>query len=121
MKPQSCIIVGPAYPLRGGIADFNEALCKALNEEGISTSVVSFYLQYPRLLFPGKSQVTSGPPPPALKVDSLTSSLNPWSWFRAAAFIKKQSPDFVVIRYWLPFMSPALSTIARRVRKSGIR
>lgn len=121
MRPQTCIIVGPAFPLRGGIADFNEALCKALNDEGIRTSVVSFYLQYPRLLFPGKTQVTDAPPPAGLKVDSLISSINPVSWFRAASSIKKQSPDFVVIRYWLPFMSPALSTIARQVKKSGIK
>jgi D-inositol-3-phosphate glycosyltransferase len=117
----SCIIVGPAFPLRGGIADFNETLCKAMMNEGIRTSIVSFYLQYPSFLFPGKSQVTDGPAPQGYEINSLISSINPLSWFRAAAFIKKQRPDFIVIRYWLPFMSPALSTIARQVKKTGIK
>lgn len=120
-KKASCIIVGPAFPLRGGIADFNEALCKALIEQGIKTSIVSFYLQYPGFLFPGKTQVSGGSPPPGIQIHSLISSVNPLSWFRTAAFIKKQKPDFIIIRYWLPFMSPALSTIARQVKKAGIR
>ena len=120
-KSQTAILVGPAYPLRGGIADFNEALCKAMIDEGFQTSIVSFYLQYPKILFPGKTQVTGGVAPANLEIASLISSVNPLSWLKAAAFIKKQKPDFVVIRYWLPFMSPALSTIARRIRKAGIK
>jgi D-inositol-3-phosphate glycosyltransferase len=89
--------------------------------EGINTSIVSFYLQYPKILFPGKSQVTGGAAPAGIEIHPLISSVNPLSWLKAASFIKRQKPDFVVIRYWLPFMSPALSTIARRVRKAGIK
>ena len=117
----TCIIVGPAFPLRGGIADFNEALCKALKEEGIETSILSFYLQYPKILFPGKTQETGGPAPLGLEIHPLLSSINPLSWMRAASFIKKRKPDFIIIRYWLPFMSPALSTVARKARKAGIK
>jgi D-inositol-3-phosphate glycosyltransferase len=121
MKNQKAIIVGPAFPLRGGIADFNEALCRSMKSESIDASIVSFYLQYPKILFPGKSQLASGNPPDGLKIYSLISSINPFSWYRTASFIIKAKPDFIVIRYWLPFMSPALSTIARKVRKAGIR
>jgi len=71
IKTSSCIIVGPAFPLRGGIADFNEALCRAMIGEGIMTSIVSFYLQYPGILFPGKSQVTTGAAPKDLEIHSL--------------------------------------------------
>ncbi len=49
-------IIGPAYPLRGGIANFNEALAYAFKEESIETSIYSFSLQYPNFLFPGKTQ-----------------------------------------------------------------
>ena len=31
------IIVGPAFPLRGGIANLNESLCKAFLDNGIET------------------------------------------------------------------------------------
>ena len=89
--------------------------------EGIDVSIVSFYMQYPKLLFPGKSQTTNADPPAGMTIKSLISSVNPLSWLQAASFIIKQRPDFIIIRYWLPFMAPALSTIARRCRKAGIR
>jgi D-inositol-3-phosphate glycosyltransferase len=113
-----CIIVGPAFPLRGGIANFNEALAVAFNERGISCSIISFSLQYPSFLFPGKTQLESGNAPENLEIKSLINSINPLSWFKAAAHIRKEKPDFVIVRYWLPFMAPCLGTIARLVRKS---
>ena len=33
-----------------------------------------------------------------------------------ANFIKKEKPDFILFRYWLPFFGPSLGTIARMVR-----
>ena len=47
------IILGPAFPLRGGIANFNNALCKAFVAEGIDSQIYSFSLQYPSFFFPG--------------------------------------------------------------------
>ena len=90
-------------------------------QAGIDASIVSFYMQYPKLLFPGKSQITNAEPPSGMTIKSLISSVNPLSWFRTAYYIINKRPGFIVIRYWLPFMAPALSTIARRCRKAGIR
>lgn len=115
------ILVGPAYPLRGGIADFNEALAKAFINAGIQTSIYSFYLQYPGILFPGKFQESGGLPPQGLNIHSTISSVNPLSWFSTSREIIDEKPDLVIIRYWLPFMAPALGTIAARLRKKGIR
>lgn len=112
-----CILVGPAFPLRGGIANFNEALCKSMLEIGIECQIVSFSLQYPGFLFPGKTQFEAGSEPSGLRIHTLINSLNPYTWFKAASFIKSQKPDFVLIRYWLPFMAPCLGTIARLIRK----
>lgn len=114
------VIVGPAYPLRGGIADFNESLCRAILNAGVDTEIVSFYLQYPGFLFPGKSQLSHTIPPQDIKVSSLISSVNPLSWFKAARYIIKQKPDVVVFRFWIPFMAPALGTIARLIRRKKI-
>src|SRR6185436_7561115 len=112
------IMIGPAFPLRGGIADFNEALAKELKKEGHEVNIVSFYLQYPSFLFPGKTQFAKGEGPADLEIDPLISSVNPVSWWRTAARIKKEKPDYVIIRYWLPFMAPALGTIARLLKKT---
>lgn len=116
------IIVGPAFPLRGGIANLNESLCRAFHDSGIESEVVSFTLQYPEFLFPGKTQYDeSGNAPEGVKITPLINSINPFSWGKAVKYIIQQKPDFVVLRFWLPFMAPALGTIAKKLRKKGVR
>lgn len=112
------IIIGPAWPLRGGLASFDQRLCRAFLEEGHSCSIFSFSLQYPRFLFPGTTQYSSDPPPGGIEIQTAINSINPFNWFLTGNRLKKIKPDLVVVRYWLPFMGPALGTILRRVRKN---
>ena len=113
------IIIGPAWPLRGGLASFDQRLCKAFLEDGHSCSIYSFSLQYPRFLFPGTTQYSSDPPPEDIKIYAAINSVNPVNWFLTGRKLKRQAPDLIVVRYWLPFMGPALGTILRRIRKNG--
>ncbi len=115
------VIVGPAYPLRGGIANFNEALSREMNLKGYATEVVSFSYQYPKILFPGKTQFAEGKGPEDLKIHTKINSINPINWITTAKFITGLKPDYVIIRFWLPFMGPALGTIAGKLRKKGIK
>lgn len=110
------IIIGPAYPLRGGIANFNEALCKAFLKEGVDSSVYSFSLQYPDFLFPGKTQFESGPAPANISIKTVINSLNPFNWILSAFKIIKEKPDYIIVRFWLPFMAPCLGTICRIIK-----
>ena len=113
------VIVGPAYPLRGGgMATFNERLAYAFQEAGDEVEIVTFSLQYPSFLFPGKSQYSEEPAPEGLHIKVLINSVNPISWWCAGNYIRKQKPELVVFRYWLPFMGPALGTIARIIRRN---
>ncbi len=113
------IIIGPAWPLRGGLASFDQRLCKAFMEDGHSCSIYSFSLQYPGFLFPGTTQYSSDPPPENIEIHSAINSVNPFNWFLTGRKLKRQAPDLIVVRYWLPFMGPALGTILRRIRKNG--
>lgn len=116
------MIIGPAYPLRGGLATFDELFCKAFIGQGHHCEIISYSLQYPGFLFPGTTQYdTSGNAPKDIKIHTLINSVNPFSWFKTARFIKAQKPDFIVFRFWIPFMAPALGCIARLVRKKGIK
>jgi len=116
------IIVGPAFPLRGGIANLNESLCRAFLANGIESEIVSFTLQYPEFLFPGKTQFDeTGKHPEGIKITELINSINPFTWRKTAQYILNQKPDFVVLRFWLPFMAPALGTIAKKLRKNGVK
>ena len=115
------IVVGPASPLRGGIADFNEALAKEIIKNGSQVELISFSLQYPSFLFPGKSQYkTNRSESNELKISSIINSINPFSWIKTANYIIAQQPSAVIFRFWIPFMGMSLGFIARRIKKKGI-
>jgi glycosyltransferase involved in cell wall biosynthesis len=112
------IIIGPAHPLRGGLATFNQRLAKEFNESGHSCSLYSFSLQYPAFIFPGTTQYTDEPAPKDLTIHTVINSVNPFNWIKTGNRIKKEKPDLLIVRFWLPLMGPALGTILRRVRKN---
>jgi D-inositol-3-phosphate glycosyltransferase len=105
--------IGPAYPYRGGLASFNERLSQQFYSEGHTIEIVTFSLQYPGFLFPGKTQYTEGKPPGDIKITRMLNSINPFNWITSGLKIKKNSPEILLIRYWLPFMAPCLGTVAR--------
>src|SRR6476659_6952811 len=115
---QKIIIIGPAHPLRGGLATFDQRLAKEFNNTGDDCSIYSFSLQYPSFLFPGKTQYNTDPPPKDLKIFSVINSINPLNWIKVGKRIKNETPDIVVVRYWIPLMGPALGTILKKVRKN---
>ena len=111
------VIIGPAYPLRGGgITTFNHRLAKELTEQGFDCSIVSFSLQYPSFLFPGKSQYSSEAPPEGIKIHTLINSVNPLNWIKVGRQVKSWQPDLIIVRFWLPLMGPALGTILRQIK-----
>jgi glycosyltransferase involved in cell wall biosynthesis len=113
------IIIGSAYPLRsGGIATFNERLARQFQQEGNDVTIYTFSLQYPSFLFPGKSQYSNEPKPEDLNIKVCINSINPINWIKVGNDIKKQKPDLVIVRYWLPFMGPCLGFILRQVKKN---
>ncbi len=116
---QKVIIVAPAFPLRGGIANSNESFCRAMNKAGINAKVISFSLQYPGFLFPGKTQYDLGKGPEDIVIETKINSINPFNWLMVARQIKREHPDYVVFRYWLPFMGPCLGTIAKIVKRGS--
>jgi len=112
------IIIGPGHPLRGGLATFNQRLAKEFIQSGYECSICSFSLQYPRIFFPGKSQYTNEPAPEGLLIRPLINSINPFNWIKVGNLLKNERPDIIVVRFWIPFMGPALGTILRRVKKN---
>ncbi|XVJ65666.1 MAG: glycosyltransferase family 4 protein [Lacibacter sp.] len=112
------VIIGPAHPLRGGLASYNERLARQFQNEGHDVTIYTFSLQYPGFLFPGTTQYSSEPKPSDLKIEIKINSINPFNWLAIGNELKEIKPDIIVVRYWLPFMGPALGTILRRVKKN---
>jgi D-inositol-3-phosphate glycosyltransferase len=106
-------IIGTAFPYRGGLAAYNERLAKQLVIEGHAVTIFTFTLQYPGFLFPGKSQFLDGAAPVGLKIDRKVNSINPFNWISVGYKLKKERPDLLIFKFWIPFMAPCFGTIAR--------
>ncbi len=117
--PNSVVLIGSAYPLRGGLATFNERLIREYISLGSDASIFTFSLQYPSILFPGKTQYSTEPPPPGLTITRALNSVNPLSWISLGLKIKNLKPDLVIVKYWMPFMAPCLGSVCRIARKNG--
>lgn len=110
-------VISAAWPYRGGIANFTSLLYKELIKEH-EVNVYTFTRQYPDFLFPGKTQLETEKS--SLEIPALRTidSINPVSWVKTGRAIKKERPDFLIIKYWMPFFAPAFGTIARIVRSN---
>jgi glycosyltransferase involved in cell wall biosynthesis len=118
LSQKKIIIIGPAYPLRGGLASYDERLAKEFIDAGFDTSIYTFSYQYPSFLFPGTTQYSSEPAPENIRIKVKINSVNPLNWIAVGNELKNIKPDIIVVRYWLPFMGPCLGTILRRVKKN---
>lgn len=113
------IIVGTAYPYRGGLSAFNERLAYEYLQRGDEVEIYTFTLQYPSFLFPGKTQYSDEPAPKGLTIHRRINSINPFNWLKTGREIARKRPDLLITKFWLPFMAPCLGTIERRVRRNG--
>ena len=100
------------------MSTFNERLAKAFMQAGHTVSIYTFSLQYPSFLFPGTSQYSTEPAPAGLDIKVLINSINPLNWIKVGRMLRKESPDLIVVRYWLPFMGPCFGTILRIAKKN---
>lgn len=116
-SPKKVVIVGPAHPFRGGLAAYNERLALAFKEAGYAVQILTFTLQYPSILFPGKTQYATWEAPKNLPISQILSSINPFSWRKTAKKIAEIRADLVVFKFWLPFMGPAFGSVARLTKK----
>jgi len=112
------IIAGSAHPLRGGLASYNERLASEFKKQKNEVSIETFSLQYPKILFPGKTQYSNSPAPEDLRINQSINSINPLNWIKVGLKIKKQKPDLLIFKFWLPFMGPCFGTIARIAKKN---
>ena len=112
-------IVGPAHPYRGGLASIMESMAREFQSRGHEVDIFTFTLQYPALLFPGKSQTVTTPPPADLKICRALSTINPLSWWHLGRKLRRETYDMILMKYWTPFMAPCFGSVARIARSNG--
>ncbi|MGC8654161.1 MAG: glycosyltransferase [Candidatus Kryptoniota bacterium] len=110
------VIVSTAYPLRGGIAHYVYLLYKHLSNRH-QVSVVTFKRQYPKILFPGKSQEEKSGEGFIIPSVALMDSVNPLTWIKTGKYVASLLPNLVIFKYWIPFFAPLFGTVARISKK----
>ena len=113
------VILGTAYPFRGGLATFNERLARQLQAEGHTVEVITFTLQYPSFLFPGKTQYSTEQAPTDLRISQQVHSCNPFNWIKVGRRIRNMQPDMLITCYWMAFFAPCYGMIQRIVQRNG--
>jgi glycosyltransferase involved in cell wall biosynthesis len=96
--------------MRGGIAHFIALLASHLQKRH-DTKIFSFTRQYPAFLFPGKTQMEEGAPGIPVTAAAEIDSVNPFNWIRVGLKVRREKPDVIIYKYWLPFFGPCFGTI----------
>ena len=114
------VVLGPAHPYRGGLASIMETMAREYMRRGHEVAIYTFRVQYPSLLFPGKSQYVDAPAPDDLRIERVVNTVNPLNWIAVGRRLRRERPDMVLMKYWTPFMAPCIGTIARIARGNGV-
>ena len=111
-------ILGPAHPYRGGLASIMQTMAREYQSRGHEVRIYTFTVQYPSLLFPGKTQYIDAPAPEDLHIERVMNTVNPFNWISLGLRLKREAPDIILMKYWTPFMAPCFGTIARIARQN---
>lgn len=112
------ILISPAWPYRGGIAQFADRFSAEMVRSGVDFNVFGYKKLYPSIVFPGKTQFSNQPEPAGLIHQELLHSYHPFNWLKCTRILKKLNPSVVIFRYWMPFFAPVLGSIARLLPQS---
>jgi glycosyltransferase involved in cell wall biosynthesis len=117
IEKKKIIIVGPAYPYRGGNSLYVSFLYDLLKSK-FDVIIVNYKLLYPSILFPGTTQNdTSQHIIKEVVSTRLINSINPITWFKTAKFINNQKADLVIFDWWNPFFGPSHRVISSLIKK----
>ncbi|MBK7260028.1 MAG: hypothetical protein IPI01_19945 [Ignavibacteriae bacterium] len=81
--------------------------------------MLTFKRQYPAFLFPGKTQEETGGEGHDTPAPQVMDSINPFNWISVGLRIRRERPDLIIFKYWLPFFGPCFGTIAALARSNG--
>jgi len=111
-------LLGPAYPFRGGMAQFLAFVYRALAPRA-EVAQFSFSRQYPAFLFPGKTQHDVSREPLRVPAEPVLDAVAPWRWPAAGRRVAAWRPDALVVNWWLPFFGPPYAAVMAAARRAG--
>lgn len=104
-------LIGPSYPFRGGISYHTTLLFKHLKARH-QTRFYCFRRQYPRFLFPGKTDCEESRF--YLRDEEsqpLLDALNPLTWLDVARHVVRDGPELTIFPWWVVYWAPQYLTM----------
>ncbi len=114
------VLIGPAPPHRGGIADTQYTLGLALESEGHDVEIIGFQKLYPNFLFPGKNQYADDYPIKNIIPKLWIHSYFPWKWRAVSKKIEMLQADIILFRYYTPFLAPVYGYLAKKLSNKSV-
>lgn len=105
MNQKKIVLIGPVYPYKGGISHYTGLMYRALSEK-YDVSMVSYKMQYPKLLFRKEQKDFAND---TFKIENTKfwiHTANPLNWIDTARKIKEQRPDLIICQWWHPYFAP---------------
>ena len=108
------VMVGPVWPFRGGIAQYTGAMCATLSARH-EVRVHSYAMQYPKLLYKSPQRDPENTTFRFEPADYPINTMNPVTWRKTAAMIRREKPDLVIAQWWHPWFAPCYAVLFRRM------
>ena len=111
------ILIGPAFPYRGGNALFITHTYEALKKD-FDVKIYNYKLLYPSFLFPGTTQYDKSKEQVfQVPNERIINSINPFNWVSTASKLIKENADLILFDWWHPFFGLCHSTISFLISK----
>lgn len=115
MPDPRLILVGPSWPLRGGIARTTTELAAALERRGKLAAFLTPWRQYPTWLYPGAHDRDPAACPRLGVAQACFAVFEPWTWRGLRWRLREARADALVFPYWTWAWAPLYVTLLRRL------
>lgn len=112
-------LIGPVYPYKGGIAHYTSLLCKALREKN-SVKMISYKMQYPKLLFKKEQKDFSNDSFKIEDTEYWLNTANPFNWIKTAMQLNRHDSEVLLIQWWHPYFAPCYYALAKLCKRKKI-
>ncbi len=118
------VTFGPGPQFKGGIANYNTSLAKALDRiEDVEVHIVSWTQQYPAIIprdFIDRKSKTDQLAGTQVKVHYMLNYNSPATWRKTFRLIRALKPDKIIIQWAIAIQGIPLRYLARKLQKAGI-
>ncbi len=117
---QKIVLFGPGPQFKGGIANYNTSLAKALDKLGHEVHIVSWTQQYPAIIprdFIDRKSKVDQLEGTNIKVTYITNYNNPATWNETVRFIKDLKADKVIFQWAIAIQGLPIGYICRQLKK----